>query len=39
LNKFILYIFLIFFFFNEKKIFAADEKLLKQIETYLNQFD
>ena len=39
MKKFILYIFLIFFFFNEKKIFAADEKLLKQIETYLNQFD
>jgi len=39
LKKFILYIFLIFFFFNEKKIFAADEILLKQIETYLNQFD
>ena len=39
MKKFILYIFLIFFFFNEKKIFATDEKLLKQIETYLNQFD
>ena len=39
MKKFILYIFLIFFFFNENKIFAADEKLLKQIETYLNQFD
>ena len=39
MKKFILYIFLIFFFFNEKKIFAADEILLKQIETYLNQFD
>ena len=39
MKKFILYIFLIFFFFNEKKIFAADEKLLKQIENYLNQFD
>ena len=39
MKKSILYIFLIFFFFNENKIFAADEKLLKQIETYLNQFD
>ena len=39
MKKFILYIFLIFFFFNEKKIFAADEKLLNQIENYLNQFD
>ena len=39
MKKFILYTFLIFFFFNEKKIFAADEKLLNQIENYLNQFD
>ena len=39
MKKFILYIFLIFFFFNENKIFAADEKLLNQIENYLNQFD
>ena len=39
MKKFILYIFLIFFFFNEKKIFAADEKILDQIENYLNQFD
>ena len=39
MKKFILYIFLIFFFFNEKKIFAADEKLLNQIENYLNQFN
>ena len=39
MKKFILYIFLIFFFFNEKKIFSSDEILLKQIETYLNQFD
>ena len=39
MKKSILYIFLIFFFFNENKIFAADEKLLNQIENYLNQFD
>ena len=39
MKKFILYIFLIFFFFTEKKIFAVDEKLLNQIENYLNQFD
>ena len=39
MKKFILYIFLIFFFFNEKKIFGVDEKLLNQIENYLNQFD
>ena len=39
MKKFILYIFLIFFFFNGKKIFAADEKLLNQIENYLNQFN
>jgi len=39
LKKFVLYIFLVFFFFTEKKIFAVDEKLLNQIENYLNQFD
>ena len=39
MKKFILYIFLVFFFFTEKKIFAVDEKLLNQIENYLNQFD
>ena len=39
MKKFILYIFLIFFFFNEKKIFAVDEKLLNQIENYLNEFN
>ena len=39
MKKFILYIFLIFFFFNEKKIFSIDEKLLNQIENYLNKFD
>jgi len=39
LKKFVLYIFLVFFFFNEKKIFSLDEKLLNQIENYLNQFD
>ena len=38
MKKFILYIFLIFFIY-QKKIFSLDEKLLKQIETYLNQFD
>jgi outer membrane lipoprotein-sorting protein len=39
LKKLILYIFLLFFFFYSKKIFAIDEKLLKQIENYLNEFD
>ena len=39
MKKFVLYIFLVFFFFNEKKIYALDEKLLNQIENYLNQFD
>ncbi len=39
MKKFVLYIFLVFFFFTEKKIFAVDEKLLNQIENYLNQFD
>ena len=39
MKKFILYIFVVFLFFNEKKIYALDEKLLNQIENYLNQFD
>ena len=39
MRKLILYIFLVFFFFNNKKIFAVDEKLLNQIENYLNAFD
>ena len=38
MKKFILYIFLIFFFF-QKKIFSLDEKLLNQLENYLNQFN
>ena len=39
MKKFILYIFLGFFFFYSKKIFAINEKLLNQIENYLNEFD
>ena len=39
MKKFILYIFLIFFFFYQKKIFALDEKLLNQLENYLNKFN
>jgi len=39
LKKFILYIFVIFFFFFQKKIFALDEILLNQLENYLNQFN
>tara|TARA_B100000686_G_scaffold300582_1_gene335213 strand:- start:174 stop:758 length:585 start_codon:yes stop_codon:yes gene_type:complete len=39
LKKFTLYIFLIFFFFYQKKIFALDEKLLNQLENYLNKFN
>ena len=37
---FFLHIFLVFFFFvGSKNISALDQKLLKQIETYLNQID
>ena len=39
MKKFILYIFVIFFFFFQKKIFALDEILLNQLENYLNQFN
>ena len=39
MKKFILYIFVIFFFFFQKKIFALDEKLLNELENYLNQFN
>ena len=39
MKKFTLYIFLIFFFFYQKKIFALDEKLLNQLENYLNKFN
>ena len=39
MKKLILYISLLFFFFYSKKIFAIDEKLLKQIENYLNEFN
>ena len=39
MKKFILYIFVLFFFFFQKKIFALDEKLLNELENYLNQFN
>ena len=39
MKKIILYIFLIFFFFNFKKIYGLDDKLLNQVENYLNQFN
>ena len=39
MKKFTLYIFLIFFFFYQKKIFALDETLLNQLENYLNKFN
>jgi len=37
-KKIILYIFLIFFIY-QKEIFSLDEKLLNQLENYLNQFN
>ena len=39
MKKIILYILLIFFFFNFKKIYGLDDKLLNQVENYLNQFN
>ena len=39
MKKIILYVFLIFFFFNFKKIYGLDDKLLNQVENYLNQFN
>ena len=38
MKKIILYIFLIFFIY-QKEIFSLDEKLLNQLENYLNQFN
>ena len=39
MKKFVSYIFIVFFFFSEKTVFALDEKLIIQLENYLNQFE
>tara|TARA_Y100000588_G_C14223212_1_gene911978 strand:- start:315 stop:899 length:585 start_codon:yes stop_codon:yes gene_type:complete len=39
LKKIVLYIFLIFFSFSQKKIFSLDDQLIYQLENYLNKFN
>ena len=39
MKKIVLYIFLIFFSFSQKKIFSLDDQLIYQLENYLNKFN
>tara|TARA_B100000686_G_scaffold256619_1_gene268394 strand:- start:10238 stop:10822 length:585 start_codon:yes stop_codon:yes gene_type:complete len=39
LKKIVLYSFLIFFSFSQKKIFSLDDQLIYQLENYLNKFN